>query len=486
MSELSKKQQHAGIDLLKSVARMIQIGKLYDDNNKLVLDAVAAFKQSVMNASREEPQASLQLYNGRFFLHEEKVPLLRSEARLFNQMMQFMERRRIFGWHFDTNLSTLETADVLRFTRLMDRAAKADEPGHWLVSEMVKNGIHWAAVVQEPNLTLQDASPDPVTDDIEAAERNKEAAKKTYHYALNSVKEVAGKLLADKEAGIRKSVRMVQKMVDIITEDATTFMALSTMRMYDDYTYTHSLNVALLAMSLGRQIGMKRKTLERLGLCGLFHDLGKIEIPKRILNKKGKLNDSEYAEIKKHSIISAMLILKLRTEKYHKVHLLVSPFEHHIRYDHSGYPSIDKKRPVSLFGRILTIVDVYDAITSPRIYRPTSLSPDQALGHMLSDSGKYYDPVLLKVFINMLGVYPVGTLLELDTGELGLALHRQTGEDQSLPKVQLLIPGEDQPYEKGEVIDLAEINPDTGDHRRTIVKSMHPATLGIQPAQFLL
>ena len=187
-------------------------------------------------------------------------------------------------------------------------------------------------------------------------------------------------MVSGKEVGIRKPVRMVQRMVDIITEDDTTFFALSTIRMYDDYTFAHSLNVALLAMSLGKKIGMDRNTLEKLGLCGLFHDLGKIEIPKHILNKKGKLNNSEFEEIKKHSVNSAMLILKLKTNKYRKVHLFVSPFEHHIRYDHSGYPSIDKRRPISLFGRILTIVDVYDAITSPRIYRQSSMSPGSSSG----------------------------------------------------------------------------------------------------------
>jgi putative nucleotidyltransferase with HDIG domain len=275
-------------------------------------------------------------------------------------------------------------------------------------------------------------------------------------------------------------------MVDIISEDDRTFFALSTIRMYDDYTFAHSMNVALLAMSLGKRIGMDRETLEKLGLCGLFHDLGKIEIPKEILNKKAKLNDTEFEEIKKHSINSAMLILKLRTDKYRKVHLFVSPFEHHIRYDHSGYPSIDKKRPISLFGRILTIVDVYDAITSPRIYRQTSLSPDKALGLMLADSGKHFDPVLLKVFVNMLSVYPVGTLLKLDTGEIGLALHGTSKTNRERPKVQLLKKKSENHFKKGKVIDLNESDPDSGNYTRNIVSAHHPSSLGIQPARYIL
>jgi len=256
--------------------------------------------------------------------------------------------------------------------------------------------------------------------------------------------------------------------------------------MYDDYTYTHSLNVALLAMALGKRIGMQRQTLEKLGLCGLFHDLGKIEVPKQILNKRGKLNDAEFEEIKKHSMNSALLILKLKTAKYRKVHLLVSPFEHHIRFDHSGYPNLDRKRPISLFGRILTIVDVYDAITSPRIYRPISMSPDKALGIMLADSGKHFDPVLLKMFVQMLGVYPIGTVLQLDSGEMGLAMRSPDGTDPSRPTVQLLLASPDNQYDRGGQINLTDRDPKTGEFKWNIIKTQHPAALGIQPANYIL
>ncbi|UCF94514.1 MAG: HD-GYP domain-containing protein [Desulfobacterales bacterium] len=435
------------------------------------------------NGSRH---VSLQIFNGRFFLQGKKLPLLRKEAQIFNRMIQFLEKRCIYGFHFNADLKNTAVKEILAFVRFLDLAAQHDDPSEWLKTELEKWDIHWLAIIQEPTLSLRDTSLEHELEQSNELDRKKEAAKKTYLYALNSIKEVAQKLLSDKEVGIRKSVRMIQRMVDITTADASTFFALSTIRTYDDYTYIHSLNVALLAMSLGKRIGMKRKTLEKLGLCGLFHDLGKIEIPKQILNKRGKLTHSEFEEIKKHSVNSALMILKLKTNKYRKVHLFVSPFEHHIRYDHSGYPSVDKTRPISLFGRILTIADVYDAITSPRIYRPTSMSPDEALGLMLSDSGKHFDPVLLKVFINMLGVYPVGTLLTLDTGEIGLALHSSIETDRARPKVQLLNPDVDRQYTSGKIIDLAERDPRTGAYKRNIIKSQHPATLGIQPANFLL
>lgn len=482
----AKKVLRSAVDILQALSRLIQIAKLYDDNNKLVASAVAALKQSIQKASSDNGPVSLQIHNGRFYLQQETVPLVRKNAQLFNRVLRYLETRRIFGFHFDSDLEAIAIPEVTAYVRLLHQSAKQTSPFDWFAHELVKHNIHWLVAIKESDHTRGQEPPLTQIGPLNSAQRKKEVAKKTYHFALGSVKEVADKLLTNKEASIRKSLRMVQRMVDIITEDDTTFFALSTIRMYDDYTYTHSLNVALLAMALGKRIGMKRQTLEKLGLCGLFHDLGKIEVPKQILNKRGKLNDAEFEEIKKHSMNSALLILKLKTEKYRKVHLLVSPFEHHIRFDHSGYPNLDRKRPISLFGRILTIVDVYDAITSPRIYRPSAMSPDKALGIMLADSGKHFDPVLLKMFVNMLGVYPIGTVLQLDSGEMGLAVHKSEHDDPARPMVQLLRPDPDEKFSKGDLINLTDRDRLTGKYKWNIIKTQHPAALGIQPAKYII
>jgi HD-GYP domain-containing protein (c-di-GMP phosphodiesterase class II) len=311
--------------------------------------------------------------------------------------------------------------------------------------------------------------------------------RRTYSHVLGKVKEMAQKLTSNQSTGIRQSVRLIQKMVDIITEDESLFLGISTVRIYDDYTYTHSLNVAILSMCLGKRIGLSHTDLERLGLCGLFHDLGKVEIPKEILNKKGKLNPAEFLQVKSHSMHSARLILKLKAKRDRKIKMLVPPFEHHVGYDHSGYPHVADSRQLSLFGRILTITDVYDAITSPRIYRPSALSPDQALKQMLAQSGTQFDPVLLKVFIQMLGAYPVGTVLKLDTEEIGIVAQAGTGSQaQARPVLQLLETDHHGNFQKGEIVNLSDQDAGAGHYVRNIVSSMHPSAMGIQPAEFLL
>jgi len=165
---------------------------------------------------------------------------------------------------------------------------------------------------------------------------------------------------------------------------------------------------------------------------------------------------------------------------------MLAPFEHHIKYDLSGYPRSWRQEPVSLFGRILTIADVFDAITSPRVYRPEAISPDHALAIMSELAGKDFDPILLKSFINILGVYPIGTLVELNTGEIGIVGENPEQGDRALPLVVILIPQTEDGYTRGETVDLSERETPGGKYKRSIKKTYHPAVFGVQPSEYIL
>jgi HD-GYP domain-containing protein (c-di-GMP phosphodiesterase class II) len=325
-------------------------------------------------------------------------------------------------------------------------------------------------------------------DAVAAGQEDKavKAAETAYAGSLTSLKEVIGKVSNNQPAGIRKTVRVVQKTVDLVIDKRSILLKLSTLKDYDDYTYTHSVNVSILAICLGRHIGLTKTALETLGICGLFHDLGKVDVPLKILNKQGKLSDHEFKIIQKHSLSSVRHIVKLKAPRELKSKIMLAPFEHHLKCDLSGYPRSWRKEPVSLYGRILTIVDVFDAITSPRVYRSQTVSPAQALGLMNKDAGKDFDPILLKAFINMLGVYPVGTLLELDTGEIGIVSENPEHSDGAHPLVTMLIPADGQGYTRGETIDLSEGETPGGDYKRRVVNTYHPAVYGIQPSEYIL
>jgi len=291
----------------------------------------------------------------------------------------------------------------------------------------------------------------------------------------------------NRKSGIKKALRMVHKMIDMVTEDSNVLLGLSTIRDYDDYTYTHSLNVAILSLCLGQRIGLSKKSLEILTLSALFHDLGKIDVPKNILKKPGKLSYLEFKELKNTSLYSVRRILLLKTSPQKKTEMLLGPFEHHLKFDLSGYPRTPRNKPLSLFGRIIAIADVFDAITAPRVYRPFAISPDRSLSMMQEGAGRDFDPTLLKVFINMIGVYPIGTVLHLDGGEMGLVAKYsgETGKDRDL-WVQLLTPQPSGKFTKGELINLGPFDAAGKKFNRAITGSTHPATYNIQPADFLL
>jgi HD-GYP domain-containing protein (c-di-GMP phosphodiesterase class II) len=201
---------------------------------------------------------------------------------------------------------------------------------------------------------------------------------------------------------------------------------------------------------------------------------------------KEHVEENDLEEIENHPVKSINHIIKLRTDEDLQARIIPPIFEHHLKYDLSGYPRHNREKPQSLFGRILTIADVFDAMTSVRIYRMTPFSPDQALGRMMEGAGQEFDPILLKVFVNMLGVFPTGTLLALDTGEMGLVMENAGEGMMARPRILILVLDEKGGFRKGKTASLAERDPHTGAFRRNIVKTFHPASYGIQPAEFLV
>jgi len=367
--------------------------------------------------------------------------------------------------------------EILAFMRLLDISGQQPEPLTWLKDSLAAENIEWVELIKKTERPQDEES-------YKSKAERRERARKDYTYAKASVEEVAQKIKEGKGGvGIRKTVRVVQDMVTNLIEDDEVYSAISTLRVFDDYTFTHSVNVAMLSMCIGRRINLSRRNLVNLGMCALFHDLGKIEIPNEVLHKKEKLNDSELQMIEEHSLNSSRLMLKLKASPDSKARILVPMFEHHLKYDLSGYPHADWKKPLTLFGKIISIADKYDTLTSSRAYRKSVLSPDRALGYMFDRAGKDYDPTLIKVFINIMGVYPVGTLMRLDTDELALVVSSPSRDFSKRPLVCILEKEDDGSYKKKEIINLDERDTETGNYVREIIETYHPSTYGIQPVQ---
>jgi HD-GYP domain-containing protein (c-di-GMP phosphodiesterase class II) len=479
MSDTAKYRSYSQFEeFLHNFYSLSQTARIHSENHTLVLEGIEKFTESINNCMDDE-SLTFKISNDQMYVDDEKLAYNRITKNLFDNIIRYFDTRGLDGVRLLESAKQASAKEILAFMRLLDISGQQPEPLTWLTDGLAAENIQWVELIKK---TARSQDEEYYKSKAERRER----ARKDYTYAKASVEEVAQKIKDGKgEVGVRKTVRVVQDMVINLIEDDEVYSAISTLRVFDDYTYTHSVNVAMLSMCIGRRINLSRRNLVNLGMCALFHDLGKIEIPNKVLHKKEKLNVSEKKLIEEHSLNSSRLLLKLKASPDSKARLLVPLFEHHLKYDLSGYPHADWKKPLTLFGKIISIADKYDTLTSSRAYRKSLLSPDRALGYMFDRAGKDYDPTLIKVFINIMGVYPVGTLLKLDTGELALVVSSPSRDFSKRPLVCILKKEDDGSYKKREIINLDERDPETDNYVREIIETYHPSTLGIQPVQHI-
>jgi putative nucleotidyltransferase with HDIG domain len=257
---------------------------------------------------------------------------------------------------------------------------------------------------------------------------------------------------------------------------------MTAIKDYDEYTYHHSVNVSILTIALGQRLGLNKKVLTELGMVALFHDIGKIEIPNEVLNKSTNFTDDEWNLIKKHPVWGLKAILKLKGLVM-AIRSSIVAFEHHLNYNLSGYPSVKHYKELDFYSRIVSVVDQYDAMTSSRVYSRIPLSPDKALSIVMERAGSQLDPLMVKFFINMVGVFPIGTLVMLDSKELGL-VYESDLVFPDRPRVLIII---DRNGERvsGPTVSLTEKD-EMGKYYRSIVKTLDPNKYKINLAEYLL
>jgi HD-GYP domain-containing protein (c-di-GMP phosphodiesterase class II) len=462
-----------GGDLIKAFYHIVSTIKIHQNNNQLIRESVLKFNNIIAELSRGN-DISIHIWRGRFYIQGEKLLYQRETFHIMNEMLEYFSQRKISGFSLDATFKDALPEDFLAFTRLLNESVKHEDPPDWLDRQMEEMRFSWIEISKDEEVSSQKSD-----------SRRKDKARYTYFQALNTVKEVGVKA-SKGVAGARKARRLAQALVDLIKEDNSLLLGMTTISDYDDYTYSHSVNVALLATCLGRYIGLSEVYLEYLTVCGLFHDLGKVEVSKEILLKQGQLSAVEWDDMRRHPLVGVRQILRLHAPHSLRARIILGPFEHHLNIDLSGYPKTHFMKKLSLMGKILRIADVYEALTADRVYRSRPFTADEALRRMWSEAGKSFDPILLKSFINMMGIYPVGSIVELDSGEIGLVMEYPDESDKIRPIVMLLVDDGKGSLTRGELLDLAVQGSNDGVSLKRIVRGIHPSRLGIQPSQFFL
>jgi putative nucleotidyltransferase with HDIG domain len=238
---------------------------------------------------------------------------------------------------------------------------------------------------------------------------------KIYIQSVAVVRAVFNTILEKKSVNLEAINKVVDKVVEVTVKDSRPLVYFTKIHNYSEYLYHHSVNVSIYAAAVGKLLNMNLRDLRSLTFSGILHDIGKLFIPPEILNKPGKLTESEYDAVKKHPVLGAELLKRLNIDGIE----LKLVLEHHERCDGSGYPKGLKDEEISVYGKIGAVCDSFDAITSDRVYK-NAKNPNDAIKEMAQLSGKTLNKTIFEYFVSTIGLFPVGTVVLLSTNELAV------------------------------------------------------------------
>ena len=296
-----------------------------------------------------------------------------------------------------------------------------------------------------------------------------------YTTALDVLRGAAADVRVGRGLDVGSVQSSVSGIVEDILGDRSIVYSLSTMKGMDEYTFVHALHICILSIELGRALGLGRDALEELGTATMLHDVGKIFVPLSILRKPGRLTDEEFAVMGRHPTDGALVLVR---EPDLPVVAPVVAFEHHVHMDYSGYPKMREPRELNMYSLMTSVVDVYDALTTARPYRPP-LTPQTAVEVMQKEYEGRLEPRLLQSFLDLLGPYPWGTLLRLDDERLAVVTRPNPAEPEN-PMTRVIEVGEGGATAAAEALPLRETARGT-----EALEVVDPVALGIDLTELL-
>lgn len=325
----------------------------------------------------------------------------------------------------------------------IDCSKGLDIPDGQLAVSEAESEAHVEAELQQAAQAVREVAPVSTAIEIERAAR----------ICLQSKKAVISMF---QEARMGKAIDvggaqlMVEEITDSVSRNPGALISLARLKTADDYTYMHSVAVCAMMVALGKQLGLDEAQTRLAGLAGLMHDLGKAAMPMEVLNKPGKLTDAEFAIIKSHPEEGHRM---LQTGTGVDQVVLDVCLHHHEKTDGSGYPKGLKDQQISLFAKMGAVCDVYDAITSNRPYK-AGWDPAESLRRMAEWANGHFDPKVFQAFVKSLGIYPIGSLVKLSSGRLGVVVE-QTGKSLTMPCVKVFFSTKSNMRVVPEIVDLS-------------------------------
>jgi putative nucleotidyltransferase with HDIG domain len=462
--------QRSATELLIRFHIVDKIAKIHDPKNDAFQEQGHLFFEALKRLLEEEEEAAFRIRHSSLLLNGVRLKSSLGTYPIFKSVMEEFRLRELDAVVFKPGL-TIE--ELYRFMPVFARRDKKDGSMYArLQAELDASNI--------THVLLEKASILKTPSNL-----NRNTAR-IFFLSIVHLKDSFKRNQTNEGIKVHTTRRLMQSIYNHIVDNESFVFGLTNLKNYDEYTLNHSVNVCLLATALGRRLGLNRGELVDLGIAAFFHDLGKLETPLEILNKPAKLDDDERVIMEQHPFKGAEKLVLLKESRRLPLRAIHVAMEHHIKEDLTGYPRYFRKDDVNLFSKIVKVVDFFDAITTKRVYRTKVFTRSEALSLMMEQSGTEFNPVILKAFVSLMGVFPIGSLVALSTSEVGIVYDLNPDPKLILrPSVKVIA---DKLGNKvnGDVVDLAERDPETGRYLRTIATALNPQDYGIEVADYFL
>lgn len=460
------------VDLINRLATVLRNAEVHDPNNQTWKPLISGLVSSLAPLLRHERMAVLEVRSGQFSLNKNLIRAGFADFGTFKYLAEELSKAGAGGIEFKGLPDELE---LKKFAySLAESTANGSVPFDLASAHIAKAGVKKILILPAP-LEGVDATihRDP-----------RIYAVYTFLKGVAAVHEIMEGLRSGKSVGFKRAKRFVQSAVDLMSIDRGLVMALTTIKNYDDYLYNHSVNVCLLSLMVGAKLGFDKAKLGELGLAALLRDVGKAQIPRELLEKKGELTPEEWQKVHSFPFAAVTGLLRFRGFNEGALRQVIVAFEHKFKEEDAKATF----RDFNLFSRVAQLADSYDAQTTPRPYRPRPLTPDEALKNLIRDRFKTRaDPTLIKTFIHAIGLYPVGSVVLLDTNEIGLvAAPPFDMASLARPRIRLIANAMGSEIIPAKMVDLTAFDDQRQTYVRSIARTIDRWKYGINVARHLL
>lgn len=465
MSDAARRLRVAD-DFMRRFAAALRAVQLYAPGHPLVRRALAGLAESATQLLADEPVVAVGLLDQEIVVGDTPLP---RAAEQFGEIVRRLQDLGIERLAFERGVAPDELATLVATLAHPERRPGAPGPGAEPADPLT-------AIAALPHIR---AGRLHVAERVESSAADVATIRRLYADAVSVAGALWDAAQQDGAPDPAQARGLVDSLAQAVAQNRTALVALTALKEYDNYTFTHMVNVSILTMAQARSLGIDGTLLREFGLAALMHDIGKVRTPVEILNKPDRLSDEEFAIMKRHVVDGAEILR--RTPEMPTLAPVVA-FEHHLRLDGSGYPAGVRRTGLNLGTMLCSIADVYDAMRSQRAYQQ-AFPTDRILAVLQRNDGTQFDQHLVRRFAQIMGIYPPGNLVRLDTGELAVVV-RVCAADPHRPRVRVVVSAAGTRLAQPVDVDLWDAAPG-GPGPSSVVSPVDPARAGLDPLAFL-